>query len=123
MGDIDAASEIRNIVSRCCQLVDDRRFDELVQCFAPDAELVFDGETFVGHDTLLARWQASPARSGKHLTTNTVVEISGTTATATSDFVYVWADHTLGSMGRYTDQLVLLAGRWVLRRREVALLA
>jgi len=56
------------------------------------------------------------------MTTNTVLEVNDGRATAVSDFVFLWLDRTMGGIGRYTDELELLEGRWVFTRREIRLL-
>jgi hypothetical protein len=116
---------IRRTIAEYCHRVDDGRFVELVDLFAPDAELVYGTISPRGADELLAFFrerQARPEQRGRHLTLNTVVDVGAGTATALSDYVQLVAmDGALVPVraGRYRDELVHHDGRWRFWRRVI----
>ena len=118
---------IRRVLAEYCHSCDDGDFDALLECFTTDAEFVFAERVVAGRDALRAWFEKTQRadRRGKHLTTNTVVDVDGDTATARSDFVFlVRSDAGLVPLltGRYRDALVRDGSRWRLGRREAATL-
>jgi hypothetical protein len=66
-----------------------------------------------------------PAARGKHITANTLVDVDGSTATATTDYLFVRASTgglVLIAAGRYHDQLVRDGSRWQFRQRAITTL-
>jgi mannose-6-phosphate isomerase-like protein (cupin superfamily) len=121
-----AQDEIRRVLALASQLADSGRLEEWSQLFTDDAELHVDGEAFVGRAGIVARVadRRREHRTVKHLVANTVIDVTGTTATATSDFALVAAaasDEVPGvrAVGRFTDALVREGGRWLLAARRV----
>lgn len=112
MNDVE---QIRRVLAQYCQLMDDRRYVEWSQLFAPDAVWALGGREHRGPAEMQAymdRLRAdNPDRRTKHLCTNValVLAVDGQTASATSD--YVMLAHTPGqpwqiaSGGRYLDRL------------------
>jgi len=119
--------EIRRTLSAYCHLCDDGEFDRLAEQFAPDGSFVFAGEIVTGR-TALVQWferSQTPKRRGKHLTTNTIVDLLGDRAHAVSDFVFLRmteAGITPAIAGRYLDDLRRVDGRWLIERREAAVM-
>jgi len=107
--------------------IDDRDFDIVRECFAPDAAFWFDGqpEPTVGQDAIQAYTMAKmgPLPFSEHAMTNLLVTAEGDGALARSyvtvRFV-VAADHgaELITRGiRYTDRLVESDGDWFVKER------
>jgi uncharacterized protein (TIGR02246 family) len=119
---------IGRLLAEYCFLIDDGDFIDLVGRFTEDAEFVFAGTVTSGRDALLRFFEATgkPARRGKHITANTVVDVDGDTATACSDYVF-FARSGSGLVpllaGRYRDELRRETGRWLLRRREAIMMS
>jgi 3-phenylpropionate/cinnamic acid dioxygenase small subunit len=114
---------IRRVLARYCHLVDDNQLDELVQLFTADAVFSWGELSATGRDDLRAWLQRNhpPHRRGKHLTTNTVVDLDGDRADAVSDFVFLgFRNDRLVPVytGRYHDRLVRTQGSWLIRRRD-----
>lgn len=109
-----------------CHHCDDGQLAELVALFTPDACFVRGAIQVTGHAALreyFAERQGLPEQRGRHLTVNSVVDLSGGTARALSDFVYLkYVDGRLAPFlaGRYRDDFVRSDdGRWRFTRREV----
>jgi 3-phenylpropionate/cinnamic acid dioxygenase small subunit len=118
------ADEIRNLLARFCQCLDDRRFEEWSQTFAEDG--VF-GER-VGRATILnwiqgAELATQPELRRKHAVMNSIVDVRGDTAAASSDLVmYDWRGEGPWTVriGRYTDALARQPdGAWRFTRRRL----
>jgi hypothetical protein len=119
---------IRQTIARFCLLIDDGRFDDLASWFTNDATLVVRGSAVVGRDAIRDWFIASnpPHRRGKHLTTNIVVDVLGDHAHGEADFLFLnFVDGQLNPsfVGRYTDQLVKVDGRWLFSSRTITILA
>lgn len=125
---IEAELGVRRTLAEYCHHCDDAEFERLVELFTPDGVFVFLDDVVTGRPALAA-WFAerqSAERRGKHLTTNTVVDIDGDRAVAVSDFVFVIVtrDGVKPTMtGRYHDSLTRVDGLWLFARREATLLA
>lgn len=119
---------IRQTLARFCLLIDDGRFDDLVSWFACDATLVVRGSALVGRDAIRDWFAASnpPHKRGKHLTTNIVVDVYGDHADSAADFLFlnfVGGQLKPAFVGRYTDRLVKIDGKWLFNSRTIAILA
>jgi len=68
---------IRNLIALHAQMTDDGEAKERVNLYTEDGEFDFAGVKSVGRDALAATFAASsdPARRGKHITANMVIEI------------------------------------------------
>jgi hypothetical protein len=124
-GTLAAELAIRRAIAEYCHRVDDGRFAELVELFAPDAELVYGTIAPRGAEELLTFFterQARPEQRGRHLTLNTVVDVGDGTATALSDYVQLMArdgEPVPVRAGRYRDEFVWHDGSWRFRRRTI----
>ncbi len=117
-----AESEIRKLLARYCQFLDDGRFDEWIDLFTDDIEFVVMGMHKNGHEELrgfIEPSQQADAR-GKHMISEPWIEIGSTeAATATTDFAWVSKQGAIGQSGRYHDRIVNQSGRWQFQRREI----
>jgi len=124
VSDLLAISRIQRALAAYCQLCDDGEFGRLAEQFAPDGSFVFAGETVTGRAALERWFEAAqpPRRRGKHLTTNSIIDVEGDRASVVSDFVFV---RLLGGVpalqmaGRYRDVFVCTGDRWLIERRDV----
>jgi len=118
---------VRRTLAAYCHLCDDGEFGRLVELFTGDGVFVFRGDVVTGGDAL-ERWFADrqpPDGRGKHLTVNTVVDVTADRARAVSDYLYVVAtpDGIVPTLtGRYDDQLRRVEDRWLFERREATLM-
>ena len=127
MADMTALADelaIRRTLSSYCHRCDDGDFARLVDQFTRDGALVFGDEVVTGRAELLAWFERNqPAElRGKHLMTNTVVEVEGDRASALSDFVFlrvVDGGPRPAVAGRYRDELVRVGDEWLLERRDI----
>jgi hypothetical protein len=118
---------IRRTLSSYCHLCDDGDFSRLVNQFTPHGALVFGDEVVTGRAELLTWFERNqpPEFRGKHLMTNTVVEVADDRASALSDFVFlrlVDGRPRPAIAGRYRDDLVRTGDRWLLERRDIQIM-
>lgn len=114
--------EIRHLMARYNIAGDRGCVDELVQVFAEDGVILFNGEATQGRAAIAARLQGGPPRpeltvSRHHLTT-CPIEVEGEHARARtyfSVFTSIGPDHH----GVYVDRFEKHAGGWLIARREV----
>jgi 3-phenylpropionate/cinnamic acid dioxygenase small subunit len=121
---------IRQTLAIYCHHCDDAKFDELVDQFTSDGSFSYQGEVMRGHEQLRAWFEDKqpPDRRGKHLTTNSVVDIDGDRAYAKSDFVFLRlpegsTNPVIAVAGRYHDELHRIGDRWLIDRREVQVMS
>ena len=116
-------AEIRNTLAHICRLLDDRRFAEVGELFAPHGRM---GRA-AGRDQiveLLARGglARTPSLFRKHLTGNIVVDVGHGTASTQSDLVMferLGEDPWELRMGVYHDTLERIDGRWLFTDRQL----
>jgi hypothetical protein len=117
---------VREVMLRYARGVDDRAWDQVTDCFAPDAFVAGTGHSGV-RDDYLAGVFAGVARYGvtMHTVGNQVIEIDGDVASTETDLV---ARHFTDGGGteeslvmgvRYHDRLRRDGDRWVITRRDV----
>jgi ketosteroid isomerase-like protein len=122
---MDDECAIRRLMAHYCHLVDDGAFDELLQLWADDAQLVLRGETATGPAAIAAVISGlqTPERRGIHVGANAIIDVEGDTARALSDFVFMRREGTpdpiVKFVGRYADQFVRTREGWRFRRREI----
>jgi hypothetical protein len=114
---------IRRTLAAYCRLCDEGDFAGLAGQFAPDATFAFGDAVATGRPALVAWFETNhpPERRGKHLTMNTIVDVTGDSATVESDFVHLRVIDgviTPEIAGRYVDTFVRLDGRWLIERRD-----
>ena len=117
----EGAATIEQLLARYAHATDDRRFEDCGRLFALGAQLVVGRHTFDGREAIVATVRAAAANSepGKHINMNIDAEVDGDRASVTSDFVFIKADRTVGSAGRYIDELTFDGGRWLFAKREI----
>jgi len=117
--------EIRELLALYCFALDADRFEDMAALFTEDGvwETAFGTGTGRAGIVAQARGIATGPRPRRvHLTTNIVIELSGDTATARSNWALMQnsADGpTIGSGGGYSDRLVKVGGRWFFKHRTI----
>ncbi len=119
--------QIRRALAEYCQLCDDGDFDALLARFTPDATFCFGARIVQGRAALRSWFEVtqSPARRGKHITANALVDVDGDRAEVRSDFVFLTlTDRVLRPLvtGRYRDEFRRIDGVWLIGRREATTL-
>jgi uncharacterized protein (TIGR02246 family) len=114
---------IRRLLAEYCHLADDGDYAGLADQFTDDGVFVFGDRVTTGRAAIQTWLAALPAeRRGKHLTTNSVVDIDGAVARVVSDFVFfVKSGEAVVPelVGRYHDDLRRdNDGGWRFHRRE-----
>jgi 3-phenylpropionate/cinnamic acid dioxygenase small subunit len=126
----EAHEEIRNLLSRYCELMDAGDFDGLAELFADGQLSDEEGVVFArGAAEVAKRWHdqtilydGSPRT--RHMTANTIIDVDDTTghATARSTYVVIQATKDMSLQpiitGRYVDRFARTADetwRWVER--------
>lgn len=126
---VDDHESIRQLLARFIQLRDDKRFEEWSQLFTDDGTFEYPGARLTGRSEIREH-VAELLRNdrGKHLCVNSIIDVSGDSATVSSDVVKVDpADGSAGApfavrtMGRYVDRLVCRDGTWLFLERRVDL--
>jgi ketosteroid isomerase-like protein len=123
----DDVEQIRRTLGEYSRLCDDGRFDEFADLFTTDARLLMLGEEFEGRDAIaatMAAVQPDGAR-GLHMTANSLVDVDGAQASATTDYVFVRpsADGlAVIAAGRYYDRFRRDVDRWRFSERRITLM-
>ena|SRR5438270_632635 len=120
---------IRRTLALYCQYCDDGRFDEFAELFAKDAVYRVMGQTHEGREQIKAFMTEAqpPERRGKHVCTNTVVEVGvkGDEARAYTDYIFVAhadAGFAITNVGRYHDRFVKDHDTWLFAERQIVFL-
>ncbi|HEX3981463.1 MAG TPA: nuclear transport factor 2 family protein [Acidimicrobiales bacterium] len=118
---------IRRTIAEYSQRCDDGEFDRWAELFTEDARLVFGEHATEGRAAIKAYMEQlqPPAARGKHITGSILVDVDGTTAAATTDYLFVRPSASgleLIAAGRYYDQLVRGGSRWQFSQRTITML-
>jgi len=121
MTDEDA---IRNTIARFCQHLDSRRFVEWSETFTQDGVFnKLNGRAAILDMILGGELATRPELRRQHAVTNSIIDVTGDTATATSDLaMYDRIDDGPISVktGRYYDRLARQAdGDWLFTQRRL----
>jgi 3-phenylpropionate/cinnamic acid dioxygenase small subunit len=123
---------IRRVLAEFIQLRDDKRFAEWVDLFTEDATFEYGSHHLVGRSAIRENVQALLRDDrGKHLCVNSIIDVSGETASVSSDFLKVnptdngsgATGYGVGTMGRYEDRFVRQAGEWKIAKRRVHIMS
>lgn len=123
---MDAESEIRRILALYCHRLDDGQFDEWAGLFAVDGEYLANGDQVAFGHAGLVEWAENHFRDsgnrGRHLVTNVAVDVSGDTANAVSNWIFVARSPVgpiMAGTGKYRDDFIRTEGGWTFQRRDV----
>jgi hypothetical protein len=124
--DLAAIEAIRQLNARYCYAFDDRDVDGFVGCFTVDAvvELAGTGRVLRGADELRAA-VLDPVHSGRHLTTDCLITVTGASASQRCQLIELGMDGdqpVVRRYGRYDDRIVRTEAGWryASRRLEYA---
>lgn len=115
------AEDLRQILALLAdyaRLLDEAKFDELIQLWSKDCRLHVFGTDHVGQEAI-GRFLAAAPR-GKHLTGVPNVQFDGATARSRSDYLFFKEDLRLFNAGIYEDEFVRDAAGWRFTRRKIA---
>jgi hypothetical protein len=119
------ASAVRKTVSQYCQLMDDGRIDDVARLFAEDGVLEISafGVKKTGRAAIADQFRqtSNPNVKGMHCTLNPVIEIAGSTATGSFDYLWVSFENRprIGLGGRYVMSFIAHGGGWLIREMKV----
>lgn len=113
-GAMDDVEAIRQLVARTAFAFDERDVDAWVACWTADGELRrTNGESVIGHQALAEYVREFPGR-GRHVVTNSIIELDGDRARHQAYVQYFDAaqQHALVLFGVYQDELAREDGGW-----------
>jgi uncharacterized protein (TIGR02246 family) len=118
---------IRRTISEYSQRCDDGRFDVWSELFTEDGRFVVAGNATVGREPIRKMMEAMlpPGSRGKHITSNTIVDIDGHRAASSTDYLFVRptpTGPTIVAAGRYHDRLVREGTHWRFEERTITML-
>jgi uncharacterized protein (TIGR02246 family) len=115
---------ILRLLASYCQYLDNADLDRLVELWAEDGEFCAVGSTSAGRPAirkfLEPFMEGERAGGTKHLTMNSVIDVTGDTAMGVSDFLVIQRreDRVVTSrVGQYHDEYVRAAGEWRFKSR------
>ena len=124
VADVRALSDIaaiRKLLAACCQTLDDGCFDEWAALYTEDCRFAVMGTRTRGRAEMRAiiePFQTADLR-GKHMISESMIDLDGDTASATTDFAFVAKDNTVLQTGRYHDILRRGVDGWRVAGREI----
>ncbi len=98
-------------------------WDEVAALYLPDGRMsrpVAPDDFVEGRDAILAAFKARPARASRHICANIRIDVSGDTATASSQ-ILLFTGHDGPKVGSYRDSLVNTADGWRFAERRGSL--
>jgi ketosteroid isomerase-like protein len=121
---MDDVDQIRNTLGRFCQVLDSRRFEDWSATFAPDGTFNrLHGRPAILDMIVHGELATQPDLHRQHAVTNSVIEVDGDTATATSDLTMydrVGDGPVTVRLGRYHDRLARQPdGQWLFAERRL----
>jgi uncharacterized protein (TIGR02246 family) len=123
----DDEEAVRRVLAEYSRHYDSGSADEWADLFAEDGRFVISGKATEGRSAIGGYMRDAQVRFGRglHLTSNTVVDVVGPEATASSDYLYVRPGTdgpVVVAAGHYRDRLVRDEDRWRFHERSVSLL-
>jgi hypothetical protein len=123
-----ARESVRDLVARYNANADSGRFDQVVECFAPDAVMELDGRPYRGREEIrtiftgVAAGLRNEAREPiivRHHTSTLQIDAAGPHDVSSRCYYQVLGRRGLDHWGRYLDRYGLVDGRWYfVHRRE-----
>jgi uncharacterized protein (TIGR02246 family) len=122
-----ARESIRDLVARYNANADSGRFDQVLDCFAPDAVMELDGRRYQGRDEIRSIFTgtAELVRRGsepilvRHHTSTLQIDVVGPEDATSRCYYQVLSGKGLDHWGRYLDTYAVIGGRWLfVHRRE-----
>jgi 3-phenylpropionate/cinnamic acid dioxygenase small subunit len=111
---MDDWQTIAQLVARYAISFDERNVDQWLACWTADGTLYrTNGESVTGHEELGEYLRGFPGR-GRHVVSNSIIEIDGDVASHRSYVQYFDRDHqhALVMFGLYDDQIARVGETW-----------
>jgi uncharacterized protein (TIGR02246 family) len=127
LAELIAREEIRDLVARYNANGDAGRYEQVLELFAPDAEMDVSGIVYRGRDEIrtiftgaAADFSSQPGfRYVRHATTTHQIDLTGPTSAEGRCYFFVVMAHGLDHWGRYRDRYAVVDGRWCFEHRRV----
>lgn len=121
-----ARESVRDLVARYNANADSGRFDQVLECFAPDAVMELDGRPFHGRSEIRTIFtgvaEALRARPEppmvRHHTSTLQIDAAGPDDVSSRCYYQVISEKGLDHWGRYLDRYRVFEGRWVFAHRR-----
>jgi ketosteroid isomerase-like protein len=115
---------IRTTIAQYCHFCDDGRFEEWADLYTEDAVFEVFGTEHRGRETVRAFIEKAqpPEKRGKHVCFNSVIEVTGDTARAWTDFIFLATTPegpAITNTGRYHDRFRRDPDRWRFVERHI----
>lgn len=125
--DLVAREAIRDLVVRYNANGDTGRFAQVIELFAPDAVMEFDGVTRTGHEEIVTIFTATRERAStggapiylRHLTATHQIDVLDESTATGRCYFQVLTAIGLDHWGRYLDDYRTVEGEWRFARRRV----
>ena len=129
-GESSDREQIVDLLARLAHATDEGTLDEYAACFSEDASLALPGaEPTKGRDNMVASSKARRASGGvgpgsrtRHLVSTTTVQVSGDSATSSSDVAFYGmeaAGPVVKGVLTYNDSFRRTATGWLLCERKI----
>jgi hypothetical protein len=127
MWELVARESIRDLVARYNANGDSGRFEQVLECFAPQAVMETDGEVYRGRDHIrrIFTEAAEAARRWpepmimRHNTSTLQIDLDGPERATSRCYYQVLTNRGLDHWGRYLDEYGVVDGSWrFVHRRE-----
>jgi uncharacterized protein (TIGR02246 family) len=121
-----ARESVRDLVARYNANADAGRFDQVLECFAPNAVMELDGRPYRGRDEIRTIFTAVAerlrGRTGptivRHHTSTLQIDVVGPDDVSSRCYYQVLSEKGLDHWGRYFDRYREFDGRWVFAHRR-----
>ena len=122
-----ARESIRDLVARYNANADSGRFDQVLECFAPDAVMELDGRPYRGHEEIRSIFTGAADLAGRgpgpvmvrHHTSTLQIDVAGPDAASSRCYYQVLGANGLDHWGRYVDGYTRSGGVWRFSHRRV----
>ena len=127
MWELVARESVRDLVSRYNANADSGRFDQVLECFAPDAVMELDGRPYRGREEIRTIFtdvtdrlrRSSEPIIVRHHTSTLQIDVAGPGDVSSRCYYQVLSGRGLDHWGRYLDRYGVIEEKWYfVHRRE-----
>jgi ketosteroid isomerase-like protein len=121
-----ARESVRDLVARYNANADSGRFDQVLECFAPDAVMELDGRPYRGREEIrtiftgvseVVRREPEPIIV-RHHTSTLQIDVAGPEDVSSRCYYQVLSGKGLDHWGRYLDSYRMIGGTWYFAHRR-----